>query len=255
MKSCRICALVLLFFPSPAHLSAQQTSQQKARAELAGTIQAMGGKSWLGVRTMRSEIRIAQHFQGAPTENNLDVRKTFQRPDKERTDMQKQHIVQIFAGDQAWEITYKGKNKIPSEQLAPYQREKSHSFKTVLRDWYANPATLLIDQGPSQVNRHATERITLINSTNDSVTIEIDTESHLPLRLSYEWRDPRFQEKTREAIEYDNYQTIDGIATPFTLTELQNGEVTRQSYVQKVEYNIPLPKDEFDPDAVAAHLK
>jgi hypothetical protein len=255
MKNRHACALTVLCLLSAAHLPAQQTRQQRARAELAATIQAMGEKSWLGVRTMRSEIRIAQYFQGAPTENNLNVRKTFQRPDKERTDIQKQHVVQIFVGDQAWEITYKGKTKIPSEQLAPYLREKNHSLKTVLRDWYANPATLLIDQGPSQVNRHATEKITLINRANDSVTIEIDSESHLPLRLSYQWRDPRFQDKTREAIEYDNYQIIDGIATPFTLTELQNGEVTRQSYVQKVEYNIPLPKDEFDPDAVAADLK
>ncbi len=112
-----------------------------------------------------------------------------------------------------------------------------------------------MDDGPSQVERRPAEKVTLINSANDAVTLEIDAENHLPLRLSFHWRDPRFHDKNLESLEYDNYHRIDGIATPFTVTQIHNGEIVHQMYVRKVRYNIALPEDFFDPDRAAHHLK
>jgi hypothetical protein len=113
----------------------------------------------------------------------------------------------------------------------------------------------LIDRGPSQIDTHRTEKITLINPSNDAVTLEIDMESHLPLRLSFTWRDPQFHDKNTDAVEYDNYHRVDGIATPFTVTQTHNGEIVYQQFVLQAKDNIGLQENLFDPDYAAAHLK
>lgn len=235
-------------------------NQQKAHAVLAATIQALGGLAWLHLRTSRSQVRIASFFQGTPTGEVSEATVAVELPSadltsKQRIDLDKGHVVQIFSGGTGWEITYKGKKSLPAEKLESYLRWRKNSLGTVLREWYENPATVLMDQGPSQIERQPVEKITLINSANDAVTLDVDTDTHLPLRLSFDWRDPQFHDKNLDAVEYDNYHRIDGIATPFTMTRTHNGEIVYQRFLLRVEYNVALRNDLFDPDQAAAHLK
>ncbi len=197
---------------------------------------------------------MAKFFQATPN-GTFEATATAALPDKERLDVRKQHVVQIFSGADGWEITYKGKRELSQQELEKYCRLKDHSLSAVLGKWYPNPATALIDEGPSEVERHPSEKIKVVNSANEAVTLEIDAESHLPLRLSYEWRDHQFHDKNLDTTEFDNYRRVQGIATPFTVTQTHNGWVVREAYFQKVQYNIALPKDFFNPDAIAAHLK
>jgi len=252
-------AFVCLLCPFPlmgqATGSVALANQQKAHAVLAAALQALGGQAWLDVRSSRCQVRMASFFQGEPTGEVADATVTSVFPDNERIDTEKGRVVQIVSGTRGWEITYKGKKDLPEEKLDEDLRWRKHSLATVLREWYGNPATVLIDQGPSQVERRGTEKITLVNNANDAVTLEVDAESHLPLRLSFAWRDPRFHDKNLDAVEYDNTHRIDGIATPFTVTQTHNGEVVHQSYVLRAQYNVAVPSDVFDPNSAAAHLK
>jgi hypothetical protein len=99
------------------------------------------------------------------------------------------------------------------------------------------------------------EQFTLLNAIHNAVKLDIDAETHLPLRLTFEWRDPRFHDKNVDTVEFDNYHRIDGIATPFTVTRTHNGEIVQQVFVLRAEYNVDLPSNLFDPDYAAAHLK
>ena len=42
----------------------------------------------------------------------------------------------------------------------------------------------------------------------------MDAQTHLPLRRSFEWRDPVYKDKNTDAEEYDDYHTVDGFPTP-----------------------------------------
>lgn len=232
-----------------------RANQQKAHATLAATIQALGGQAWTSIRTSRCRVRIASFFQGAPTGEIAEATIRSEFPNKERIELDNSRVVQIFSGSSGWEITYKGKKDLPAEKLEEHMRWQKHSLRSVLSQWYNDPSTVLIDEGTSQVERHSTEKIMLVNSANDAVTLEIDAESHLPLRLSFSWRDPQFHDKNTDAVEYDNYHRIDGIATPFTVTQTHNGEIVHQEFVLQAEYNIGLQKNLFDPEYAAAHLK
>lgn len=241
----------------PALLMAQATdaSAQKSHAALAATIQALGGPAWLSLRTSREHVRIASFFQGNPTGEVANAVISRELPGKERIELDKGQVVQIFSASSGWEITYKGKKNLPAEQVDDHLRWQRHSLRRVLGRWIGDPATVVLDEGTEQVNRHLAEKFMLLNAAHEAVTLDVDAESHLPLRLSFEWRDPRFHDKNVDAVEFDNYHRIDGVATPFTVTRTHNSEIVQQQFVLRAEYNVDLPENLFNPDHAATHLK
>ena len=84
-------------------------NQQKAHAVLAATIQALGGQAWLDLRTSRCRVRMAAFFQGNPTGEVADATISSDLLGKERIELDKGRVVQIFSGTSGWEITYKGR--------------------------------------------------------------------------------------------------------------------------------------------------
>jgi len=234
---------------------AAAANQTKARRILGETIQALGGPAWLDLRTMRIMARDAAFFQGTPTGASSAVDISVEFPDKERIDSSKGKVVQLIVGNQGWEITYKGKKPFAPAKLDDFLRWRNHSLRAVLDDWAHDPATLLVDQGPSVDDRRPVETMVLMRAAGDSATLTIDAESHLPVRLSFAWRDPRFHDTTTNVVEFDNYHRVDGIATPFTVTRKNNGQIVDQRFVEKISYNATFSKEMFDPDVAAAHLR
>ena len=108
-------------------------------------------------------------------------------------------------------------------------RWQRHSLRRVLDRWIGDPETVVLDQGTEQVERHLAEKFTLMNATHGAVALDVDAENHLPLRLSFEWRDPRFHDTNVDSVEFDNYHRVDGVATPFTVTRTHNGEIVEQT--------------------------
>ena len=82
----------------------------------------------------------------------------------------------------------------------------------------------------------------------------MDAESHLPLRRSWQWRDPLYQDKNTDAEEYDNYHDVEGIPTAFTISRYHNGDETNQRFLDRAGYNIALPADAFDADKAAGKI-
>ncbi|HEX4021457.1 MAG TPA: hypothetical protein VHX63_09950 [Acidobacteriaceae bacterium] len=265
MRFCLALGLVSLLLVSlllaPCMLRAQETdpavlaNQKKARQVLDATIQALGGPAWLNIQSVKTHGRSSGFYQGHPSGSIIEFFDTFVPPDKERIEYtKKKNVVQIFTGRTAWEITYKGKHALPQEQYDEYLRRHDHSLRVVLQQWYKDPDTILIYGKQTLVERKLADQVTLINKDNDSVTLEMDAESHLPLRDSWDWRDPRFHDKNHDAEEYDDYHLIDGFPTPFTITRYQNGDMTNERFIYSVEYNVPLRDDMFDADLTAQHI-
>jgi hypothetical protein len=227
----------------------------KAREALDASVHALGGLAWVSLRTSREHVRIATFFQGNPTGEVADGVISREHPNKERVEFDKGRVVEIYSGSKGWEITYKGKKNLPADKVNDYRRWQRHSLRRVLDRYLGDPATVVLDDGSEQVERHSVEQFTLMNAAHNAVKLDIDAESHLPLRLTFEWRDPRFHDKNVDAVEFDNYHRIDGIATPFTVTRTHNGEIVQQRFLLRAQYNVDLPENLFDPDYAAAHLK
>lgn len=139
--------------------------------------------------------------------------------------------------------------------MEDYLRRRDHSIETAIKVWLKDPKTILVYEGQKLAERHLSDQVTLISAQNEAVTIQTDAESHLPLRRSFQWRDPQYRDMNTDAEEYDDYHEMNGIPTPLKISRFKNDEMVRQFYIDRVIYNQELTPQFWDVDALARHLK
>jgi hypothetical protein len=231
-------------------------NQKKARATLDAMVSALGGQRWLTLTNSMQQGRTSGFYQGKPTGMTSEFYEIQKFPDQMRVELgKKREVVEIIDGDQVWEVTYKGKKELPKDQVQDLIRRRDHSLQVAMRVWLNDPKTVLIYGGQSLVERHLADKTTLIDANNDSITIQTDAETHLPLQRTWQWRDPLYKDKNTDAEEYDNYQMVEGLPTPYAITRFHNGDMSNQRFLSHAGYNLPLPPDTFNPDQAAAKIK
>jgi hypothetical protein len=259
-------ALATLILLSPAASRTQTGPQgvddtaaknaQQARAALDAMVKALGGDAWLNQQNKMVDGHVAAFFHGAPDLGTTETFEYHQWPDRDRIEVTKHRdVVEFIVGRQGWEVTYRGKKAMDKDSLDDYLRRRDHSIETAVKVWMKDPNTILVYEGQHLAERHLAEQVTLISPQNESVTILLDAQTHLPLRRVFEWRDPVYKDKNTDAEEYDDYHVVDGFPTPFTISRYKNDDPVRQYYVTKAEYNLSLPADFWDPAAAAAKIK
>jgi hypothetical protein len=231
-------------------------NQKKARATLDAMVAALGGQRWLTLSSTMQQGRTSGFYLGKPTGMTSEFYEIQQFPNLTRVELgKKRDVFEIISGDQAWEITYKGKRELPKEQVQDLIRRRDHSIPVAMRVWLNDPRTVLIYGGQNLVERHLADQITLINAENDSITIQTDADTHLPLRRTWQWRDPLYKDKNTDAEEYDDYHLVEGFPTAYTITRYHNDDMTNQRFLSHAAYNIALTPDMFNPDQTAAKIK
>ncbi len=229
---------------------------QQARAALDRMVQALGGQAWLDMKNQEREGFIAAFFHGNPDAGTTQYYEFHQWPDKDRVDVTKHRdVVEFYLGNEGWEVTYRGKKPMDKELLDDFIRRRDHSIETAIKVWLKDPNTILVYEGQHLVERRLGEQVTLISAENESITILMDTQTHLPLERIFQWRDPLYKDKNTDAEEYDDYHTMDGFPTPFSITRFKNGEMWRQYYIKKVTFNQDLGGDFWSVDAADHRIK
>jgi hypothetical protein len=243
----------------PASFTPQQDDSaknaQQARALLDSMVKALGGDAWLNMQNREYQGRGAAFFHGKPSGTTVEYWEIHAWPDKDRMEYTKHRdVVQIYTGREGWEVIYSGKKELPKDQVEDFLRRRDHSIETVVKQWLKDPATILLYEGQHLAESHMADQVTLISAQNEAVTIQLDSQTHLPLRRSFQWRDPIYKDKDEDAEEYDNYRPVDGFQTPYNITRFKNGEMVQQRFLLKAIYNQAIPADEFSPDAAAARI-
>lgn len=220
---------------------------KKARAVLDAMIEKLGGQAYLNVKDITQEGRTYAYYQGQPSSLGTLYWRFYKFPDKERVEYTKaRDVVFIINGDEGYEITYKGTAAEDADILKENLRRREHSLETVLRIWLSDPNTALFYDGPAVAEQKPCDSVTLMNAKNDSVTIYVDTHTRLPVKKTFEWRDPSDKLKNEEGEVYDNFRVIDGIQTATTLLRTKNGEISNQRFLTNVQYNAGLADSLFD---------
>ncbi|NYF78865.1 hypothetical protein [Granulicella arctica] len=236
--------------PTP---TAGATPEQRGHLLLDQMVAALGGPLWLNRSTIYEEGHTAAFFRGSPNGSVADFWSYRQfpingKPDVERIEYtKKRDVVHIWTTDTGIEITYKGRTTLPKEQVDDHIRRHNHSIEEVVRTWLKQPDVVVLAEGTSMVERRMVDKVTVLSANNDAVTLELDINTHLPLRRTFEWRNETFKDHDEDAEEYDDYHTIQGFPTPFTITRYHNGDMASQLFVKKVEYGTSMPPELFDP--------
>jgi hypothetical protein len=227
-----------------------QSNQQKAQALVDQMIQALGGQAYLTAQDYYAEGRSGSFHNESLVGSGLFYR-FWKWPDKDRIEVTKQRdIVQLYVGDQAYEITYRGIRPIDihkEEKVGQAIVRRYYSLENVLRNWLKEPGILLLDEGPGISEGHMAEKLTIINSKNESVTILVDPSTHLPLEKRFSTRDPRYRDRDEEVIIYGDWKEFQGINTSRMTVTKRNGETISQQIILNITYNIHPSDLLFDP--------
>jgi hypothetical protein len=233
--------------------------QGRGRELMQQMVEALGGAAWMDRKDWEIEGRQATFYEGKPHDEVPQFEEYYRLHPFGERDIIITHfgvfiatnhrdIADVWTADNGYEVTFKGTNPLPAKDVAEYQRRRAHSLDTVVMDWMKQPDIDIEYDGPDTESRHLTDKISLFTVNDDSVTLELDAGTHLPLSLSYQWRDPLYKDFNTDVTQFDDYHVIQGIETPFAVTQLHNGEMVSQRFVTKVAYNLNLPADLFDPN-------
>jgi hypothetical protein len=234
--------------PAAPAISPDQENARKAKAAIEQAIQALGGQTYLTLRDREQQGRGYSFHHGRPNGSGGVFWSFTEFPDKERVELTKERdIAELYVGNKAWEITYKGPHPIEQKDLDDYLRRRRFSLDTVLRTWVNDPGVVLLFEGFAIAAQHPATQITLINSQNESVTLYFDSDTHLPVKKSFSWRDPTDRQKNVEEEVYENYRQVSGVMAPYNLTRYFNGDMTNQRFLNSVTINQGLDEAMFDP--------
>jgi hypothetical protein len=242
-------ATLLAQTPTP-HSATEDPSAKKARAMVQQMIQALGGQAYLTYQDKHEVGRSYSFYKGESAGVGIQFWRYWRWPDKERVELTKQRDwIIIHNGDQGVEITFRGSAAEEPLPLADFIRRRDHSMETVLRRWLSEPGIAYFYDGAAIANQKPVERVTIMNSRNDSVTFSLDSNSHLPIQKSFTWRD-KDRERNEDGEIFDNYRPVQGIMTPFSITRTRNGETTNQRFINTVVYNQGLADAMFTPPPI-----
>jgi len=235
----------------------------RGRKLLDQMIAALGGQAWLNRKYWEIDGSTGSFYKGQPNPYVVGFQEHYRaQPFAERI-VYVSHIATlailglpgsnhsdeavVWTPDSGYEVTYKGKEPLPQKDVDEFHRRRAHSLEAVM-EWLKQPDVIVTYEGPSTVERRLAEKVSVITASNDAVTIEIDASTHLPLARAYEYRDPVYHDVDHDVEEYENYQQVQGIMTPYTVTRFHNGELVGQRFVTKVKYEDALPEALFNPD-------
>jgi hypothetical protein len=238
---------------SPAKASPIPPDQQnahQARELINQAIQALGGQAYLNIHDMQEQGRTYSFYHGRPSSNGVFFWRFLEYPDKERIELTPQRdVAYVYTVDKGYEITYKGSRAVEKKDLEDYLRHRKFSLETMLRSWVTDPTVALFFDGNALAGSLAAQRVTLINSKDESVSIYFDIDSHLPIKKSYSWRDPVDKQRDVEEETYDGYRLVQGVMTPFGFTRYFNGDMQTERFITSASYSETLNPAMFDPNS------
>jgi hypothetical protein len=247
--------------PTSAAPTAQENAA-KAKMLLDQAIQALGGQAYLSLQDMSQQGRTYSFHRGEATNAGIQFWRFLKFPDRERVELTKQRdVAYVYNGDHGYEITFKGTAGLDAKTLTEFLRRREHSLEWVLHRWINEPGAALFYEGSAVAADKPAEQVTILNSKNDSVTLYLDSTTHLPLKKTFTWRDPADNLRNTEDEIFDAYRPTQGIMTPYSITRFYNGEMSNQRFLNTVSYNNGLndsmfaAKTTYDPNTLPPKKK
>ncbi len=239
-----------------------ESQEQHGKRLVNEMYKALGGDAWLHKKTEYLEGQTAPFFQGQPSggvQRFVEFKKfSPEQPELARVEFVTyrgiiepgtvRQVAHLWTLDQGYEFTFKGRTVLPEKQVADYLRRRAHSLEEIMRVWLKEPGVIVIFEGVGTRDRRPVDKVSILAANNDTVTLELEQDTHLPLQRGFEWRNTEFKDHDLDEEVYGDWKLFDGIATPMNVERYRNGEMVDQTFYKKVKFNQPEDDGLFDKD-------
>jgi hypothetical protein len=229
--------------PQPARRVDPRAQQLLDRA-----IQALGGQAFLSFKTLTTKGRIYA-IREESTAGLEPFQSQVQYPDKRRFSYGKTPpVILINNGGKGWEIDRYGLIDQPQEQLQRWIASSRYSLENLLRQRINDPGILVLTGGVDFVDNVPTQGIEITEAGGATVRLDLSRQNSLPIRITYQVRNPKTGDTDDYADVYADYKLFDGIQTPMHLARYVNGERTAETFRTSARYNEDYPANYFTPE-------
>ena len=219
---------------------ADAADDAKAREVLRQMVAAMGGPQRMQRRDYRLDGRTASFFKNEPTGSTEYT--LFHHPleggtFEDRIELtKKRDIVQIWTPTDGYEVTFKGRKDLPKEDREAYFRRQEYSLDSLVTTWLNDPKAIFFYEGRKLVSRRQADAVTIVNAKDETLKIDIEVETHLPIRRSFKSRNEKYKDFDEDVEEYSDWHTESGVPVPFATSRYFNGDMVSERFVTKVDF-------------------
>jgi hypothetical protein len=219
----------------------------EAQQLLHRAIEALGGQAFLNSKTLTTKGRVYA-IRDESTAGLAPFQSYVQYPDKRRFSYGKSPpVILINNGDKGWEIDRYGLIDQPKEQLQRWIASNRYSLENLLRERINDPGILVLTSGVDFVDNVPTQGIEITEAGGANVLLDLSRQTFLPIRISYQMRNPKTGESDDYADVYADYKLFDGIRTPMHITRYVNGDRVGETFRNSAHYNDDYPASYFAP--------
>jgi len=235
-----------------------ETSQQKGKRIIDEAVAALGGQVFLHMRNRVESGRIYGFYHGNLSGMDLDTLYTtyLDHPNPpvpgflgERVRDargKKQDDVILYTGDSGYEITYQGARPLADDIVSRFRLGTLSSIFYILRERLGEPGLIFDSRGSDFFENRPIEIVDIIDAKDRTVTVYFDQMNKLPVRQSYERRDPVDNQRVEEVSIYGKYRDVGGgVMWPFNIRHERNGDKVFEMFTDNVEINQDLSDSQF----------
>ena len=228
-----------------------EQSAAKAKQLIQQAIEALGGQAYLNVHDVTCNGRLSMFGHSG----DLNGFETFvdyaQPPLKDRQEnLPKRNIIEVYNGDKGWVLDRGGVSEAAESDVAHFEEGNKTDLDNILRQRIHEKGMIFRYAGTDVVDLKEAEWVELVDSENRTIRIAFATSTHLPIRKIVETRDPSSQLKGEEIEYYSLYHPINGVQTPFQITQERNGLKVYQVFFDKCQYNTNIPDSLFTKESL-----
>lgn len=251
-------AAALTLFVGTRQPLAAQGRQEKAKQLLDKALVALGGQSFLNVRTVKKTGRAYSFYRHKLS--GLAVMTLFDEfgelrehddPDylpvsRREVYTEKGDYYTLFRNGRGWEITYLGARPLPEETLQRYRISARRDIFYILRYRLDEPDMYFYYTGTEIVDNTPTHAIDITDGNNETVKVFLRMSDNLPVQQIYTRRDPKTRIPYEEKSIFSKYREVGWVTLPWNIQKQRDGEKLFEFFGRTAEVDAKLKPDTFD---------
>jgi len=222
-------------------------SEAKARELINAAIQALGGDAYLRVRDISRTGRLSQFSSNGDLSGFVEVFDYTKLPDKRRREYSKRrNIIDVFNGEDGWSLDREGIEDTSAATLDAFQEGLRRGMDNFFRFRFNKEKGIVLRYaGHDLVDMKEVDWVEVSDREHRVIRIAIDRNTRLPIRAINFQRDSDMRNPVQEVDYFSNYQSIQGVQTPFRVARDRADRRVSETVYTSIQFNTGLDDSLF----------